>query len=106
ICGVLARTSPVHAVIRGAADSERFAAALRQRLLRERLANHARHLALIVQESRFRGEMGFDEAAQRFGAIASPEMHHLLTVDMRWSRERHNTWLRESAKTDLLGEPR
>jgi AcrR family transcriptional regulator len=106
ICGVLARTSPVHAVIRGAADSEHFAASLRQRLLHERLANHARHLALIVEESHFRAGMSVNEAAQRFGALASPEMHHLLTADMGWSRGRHNTWLWESAATDLLGTPR
>jgi AcrR family transcriptional regulator len=106
ICGVLARTSPVHAVIRGAADSEHFAASLRQRLLRERLDNHARHLALIVKGSRFRTGMRVDEAAQRFGALASPEMHHLLTADMGWSRDRHHAWLRESAETDLFGTPR
>jgi AcrR family transcriptional regulator len=103
ICGVLARTSPVHAVIRGAADSEHFAAALRQRLLHERVANHARHLALIVRESGFRTGIGVEDAAQRFGALASPEMHHLLRTDMGWSRDRHNSWLRESAETDLLG---
>jgi AcrR family transcriptional regulator len=106
ICGVLARTSPVHAVIRGAADGEHFAVALRQRLLRERLANHARHLALVVEESRFRGGMSVDQAAQRFGALASPEVHYLMTIDMGWSRDRHKDWLRESAESDLLGAPR
>lgn len=36
-CRILARTRPIHAVIRGAADKEAFAAALGRRLLRDRL---------------------------------------------------------------------
>jgi AcrR family transcriptional regulator len=36
-CRTLARTSPIHAVIRGAADREEFGVELRERLLRRRL---------------------------------------------------------------------
>jgi AcrR family transcriptional regulator len=36
-CRILARTRPIHAIIRGAADKEAFAAALGRQLLRERL---------------------------------------------------------------------
>ena len=43
-CGILARTWPIHAIIRGAADKEAFAAAFGQRLLEERLANQTERI--------------------------------------------------------------
>jgi hypothetical protein len=38
-CRILARTLPIHAIIRGAADKEAFAAEFGRRLMRERLNN-------------------------------------------------------------------
>ncbi|HSD10135.1 MAG TPA: helix-turn-helix domain-containing protein [Candidatus Binatia bacterium] len=43
-CRILARTRPIHAIIRGAADKEAFAAALGSRLLHERLANQTERI--------------------------------------------------------------
>ena len=50
VCQVLARTSPVHAVIRGAADGEEFAVALRQRLLDQRVKDIRSHLRFILPD--------------------------------------------------------
>ena len=52
-CRILARTRPIHAIIRGAADKEAFAAELGQRLLEERLTN---------QTERIRGYLADDLA--------------------------------------------
>ena len=43
-CRILARTRPIHAIIRGAADKEAFAADLGRRLLNERLANQTERI--------------------------------------------------------------
>jgi AcrR family transcriptional regulator len=101
-CAVLARTLPIHAVIRGASDKEVFAATLGRRLLDERL---------ISQTDRVRSYLGGDlkpglsveEAGQRYSALASPDLYHLLVVELGWSADSHRAWLTELLETDLLG---
>ena len=99
-CGVLARTSPVHAVIRGAADADGSLIALRKRLLAERIENNSvlrKYLA-----GGLRPGLTFTEAIERFVGLSSPEIHYLVTVDMGWTREQHCEWLFETASRDLL----
>lgn len=100
-CTILARTRPVHVVIRGASDKEAFAADLAKRLLHERLAN---------QTARIREYLGSDlapglsvvEAGQRYCALASPELYHMLTVEFGWKPPRHRKWLTELLARELL----
>ena len=100
-CTILARTRPVHVVIRGASDKEAFAAELAKRLLHERLAN---------QTARIREYLGSDlvpglsvvEAGQRYCALASPELYHMLTVEFGWKPPRHRKWLTELLARELL----
>ena len=47
--------------------------------------------------------MTAQEAGERYAALASPEMHHLLVVEMGWSPERHREWLTETVVAQLLG---
>lgn len=101
-CGVLSRTSPIHQVIRGAADSESFAVELSNRLLRERLASNVRHLRDYVGAD-LREGLTLQRAAERYCAITSPEMHHLLTVRLGWSRKAHQEWVVAHVVQDLLG---
>jgi AcrR family transcriptional regulator len=100
-CRTLARTSPVHAVIRGAADREEFAVDLRRRLLERRVDEIVR-LAGHLLDGALRPGMTTREAGERYAALASPEMHHLLVVEMGWSAERHREWLTETAVAQLL----
>ena len=102
-CGVLARTSAIHSVIRGAADSEPFAVALRHRLLRERLASNANRLRLYLGDA-LRPGLTFDQAAERYCALSSPELHHLLTVELGWSLQDHADWLATLVEQELLGD--
>jgi AcrR family transcriptional regulator len=98
---ILARTCPIHTVIRGAADKEAFAAALGRRLLHNRLTN---------QTARIREHLGSDlrqglsvaEAGQRYCALASPELYQMLTVEFGWTAEQHRTWLTELLESELL----
>lgn len=102
VCGVLARTSPVHVVIRGAADREEFAVTLQQGLLRTRVTKTRQFLQSIVGNA-LRPGLSIDEATQRFCAISSPEMHHLLIGQLGWTLEDHEEWFAELVERDLLG---
>lgn len=102
VCEVLAHTSPIHTVIRGAADSEPFAVDLRERLLQERLANITTWVRKYFAGS-LRPRLTVEQASQRCCALTSPELHHLLTVELGWKPDRHRTWLCDLLEAELLG---
>jgi AcrR family transcriptional regulator len=101
-CGILARTAAVHAVIRGAADKESFAVALRRRLMRDRLANQTERLRRYVGENLRKG-LSVAEAGERYCALTSPDIYYLLTVELGWTADRHRRWLSELIVAELLG---
>jgi AcrR family transcriptional regulator len=101
-CGVLARTRPIHAVIRGALGSEAFVGELRTRLFQTRLERNTAHLRTYIGDD-LRPGLTLREAAQRYFAIASPELYDLMTQQLGWSVAHHQRWLTETAARDLLG---
>jgi AcrR family transcriptional regulator len=101
-CGILARTWRIHAIIRGAADKEAFAAALGQRLLEERLANQTERIRRYLA-GHLRPGLSAVEAGERYCALASPELFHLLTVQLGWTAAQHRSWLTELLYAELLG---
>jgi AcrR family transcriptional regulator len=103
-CAILARTGPVHAVIRGAADKEPFAAALGNRLLRERVTNQTERIGRYLG-SALRPGLSVSEAGERYCALTSPELYHLLTVEFGWTAARHQSWLSSLLDAELLGTP-
>jgi hypothetical protein len=42
-------------------------------------------------------------AAERLCALTSPEMYHLTTAELGWSRERHREWIAALVERELLG---
>ena len=100
-CGILARTAAVHAVIRGAADKESFAVALRKRLLRDRLSNQTERLRRYVGDDLRKG-LSASEAGERYCALTSPELYYLLTVELGWAADQHRAWLTELLVSELL----
>lgn len=92
----------MHAVIRGAADSEQFAVELRERLLDQRLKDIRSNLRRTLPAG-VRPPLTWDQATERFAALASPEMHHLLTVELGWRLVQHRNWLTAIVDNDLLG---
>jgi AcrR family transcriptional regulator len=100
-CTILARTRPIHAVIRGAADKEAFAAELGHRLLQERLAAQTERIGRFLAGD-LRAGLSVAEAGQRYCALAGPELYHVLTVELSWTAKRHRTWLTELLVTELL----
>lgn len=101
-CRILARTRPIHAVIRGAADKEPFAAALNRRLLHDRLTAQTERVRKYLADD-LRAGLSLDQAGQRYCVLASPELYYLLTVELGWTADQHRTWLTDLLKTDLLG---
>ena len=101
-CRILARTRPIHAIIRGAADKEAFARALSRRLLGERLTNQTQRIRDYIGHD-LRSGVSVAEAAERYCALASPELYYLLTVELAWTADHHNAWLTQLLRTELLG---
>jgi len=100
-CGHLQHTSPIHALIRGAADSDSFAADLRRRLLAERLAAQTERARQFLA-GRLRPGLSVEEAGERYCALLSPELFHVLTTEMGWSPDRHRTWITGLLEVELL----
>jgi hypothetical protein len=103
-CAILARTQPIHAVIRGAADKEPFAAALGHRLLQDRLASQTERIRRFLGDALAPG-LSIPEAGERFCALASPDLYHLLTVELSWTADQHRDWLTRLLENDLLRPP-
>jgi AcrR family transcriptional regulator len=100
-CRILARTRPIHSVIRGAADKEAFAADLGSRLLHDRLASQTERVRRYLVDD-LRPDVSVSEAGQRYCALVSPELYYLLTVELGWTAEQHRTWLVDLLATELL----
>jgi AcrR family transcriptional regulator len=103
-CRILARTLSIHAIIRGAADNEPFAAELGRRLLTERLANQTERIRRYLGDA-LRPGLAVAEAGERYCALASPELYYLLTIELAWTAEQHRSWLTQLLHTELLGSP-
>ena len=104
-CRILARTRPIHAIIRGAADNEAFAADLGRRLLTERLTNQTERIRRQLGDT-LRPGLAVIDAGQRYCALTSPELYHLLTVELDWTPEQHQHWVTHLLQTELLGTER
>ena len=100
-CGVLARTRPVHLVIRGAADKEPFAAALQRRLVHERVVAQSERIRRFLDDD-LRPGLSPSEAGERYCVLASPEVYHLLIDEFEWSADRHRAWLTRLLESELL----
>lgn len=101
-CTILARTRPIHAVIRGAADKEPFAADLGRRLLHERLAAQTERIRKYLRRDLKRG-LSVAAAGERYCVLASPELYYLDTVELGWTAEQHRAWLTDLLAVELLG---
>jgi AcrR family transcriptional regulator len=100
-CETLARISPVHAVIKGAADGDPVAAELLADMLDRRLEIQSRNLRDHLGTG-LRDGLSLDAAAERYSALLSPDLYNLLTVDRRWPADRYEAWVAELLDRDLL----
>ena len=101
-CRILARTRPLHRVIRGAADKEPFAVALGRRLLADRLNAQTERIRTYLADDLKPG-LSVEEAGQRYCVLTSPELYYLLTTELGWTADAHREWLTTLLERDLLG---
>jgi AcrR family transcriptional regulator len=100
-CAILARTRPIHTVIRGAADKEPFAAELGSRLVHERLAAQTERVRRHLRGD-LRPGLSVAQAGQRYCALGSPELYNVVTVEFGWTADQHRAWLTDLLAGELL----
>jgi AcrR family transcriptional regulator len=98
----VALTSPIYATMTGAGTSASELDELQRQLRKLRFSSQAAVIAAIATEQTLRPELTIEEAADTFSALASPELHHILTTDRGWSQERYARWLEQTTKAALL----
>ena len=96
----LERVGPVIAVLAGAPREDAELSALLERLHEERLRN----LRVLVEALAANGPLRVDSeaAVETVWALASPDLHRLLTQIRGWTRERYCDWLSESLASLLI----
>lgn len=99
---VLERAGPIHHIIRSAASASPEIAKLAQWHSRTRLKGQTEFVRWVAANGRLRGNQSVEGAAQEFWALASPELHHLLTVALGWSHDRYEKWLARMLRAALL----
>jgi AcrR family transcriptional regulator len=100
-CETLGRASPIHAVLRAAADGHPFAADLQERMLASRLDTQSRNLRVVLGDA-LRPGLGFDVAAEHYSALLSPELFHLLTVTRAWAPDQYESWVADTLTREFL----
>jgi AcrR family transcriptional regulator len=100
-----ALTSPIYAMIASAGTGEDELSKLQTRLLEMRFGGQRKIMIALTQGRPLRPGLTAEQAADTFSALASPELHHLLTVRRGWSQRRYAQWLEKTALAALLGKP-
>jgi AcrR family transcriptional regulator len=90
-------TSPMYAVIREAGEPK----GLQRQLLEMRFREQRTVMAAIAKGESLPSGLTVEDAADTFSALASPELHHVLTVDRGWSQRRYARWLERTVESAL-----
>ncbi len=99
---IMARMSPVFALLRTTAKTDPEIAALLARLLHERLGGMSFFVEQLSRIDPLRGQLPADQASATVWAISSAEVFDLLTRDLGWSEEQYVTWLSSTLVRLLL----
>jgi AcrR family transcriptional regulator len=95
-------TSPIYAIIAAAGTGEDELDELQRNLLEMRFGGQREIMIALVQGEQLRPGLTVEQAADTFSALASPELHHLLTVKRGWSQRRYAQWLEQTVNAALL----
>jgi AcrR family transcriptional regulator len=98
---ILAHTSPIHAVIRGAIGSEATARDLHTHLLTDRRQALAGLMTELLAGD-LRPGLTVEESTDTFLALLSPELYDLLRNHLGWSAQRWIGWLTRILDSELL----
>lgn len=95
-------TSPMYAVIRSAGTGAQELSGLDAELREMRYGQQAKIMRAVVDGGTLAPGLSVKAAAETFSALASPELHQLLTKGRRWSSRRYSSWLEGIVKSVLL----
>lgn len=95
-------TSPIYAVMRAAGAGVSELQELQRSLQEYRFSGQAQLIVTIANGRSLRPGVSVEEAAATFSALASPELHHILTADRGWSQDRYAQWLERTVEATLL----
>ena len=95
-------TSPIYAVIRSAGTGAEELSELDAELREMRYGDQAKVMRAVVDGGTLAPGLSVKAAAETFSALASPELHQLLTEGRRWSPRRYSSWLEGIVKSVLL----
>ena len=95
-------TSPVYAIIASAGTGDHELDELQNNLLDMRFAGQREIIIALAQGESFRPGLTAEQAADTFSALASPELHHLLTARRGWSQQRYARWLEQTVKAAII----
>lgn len=99
---IMERVGPLFGVMRAAATTEPEIAALLERLLSARRENLGVFVQWLAHNGPLRPMLTEGEATDTVWTLTSAEVHHLLTVDRGWSKERYIQWLGDTLVVVLL----
>ena len=97
---VLARVGPLHAAVRSAVDGDPELLALKRSHDEARYRGQLEFVRLLGDG--LRPGLTLEAARDAYWAVASPEVHHLLTVDRGWDSDRYRAWLVQVLEPALL----
>lgn len=100
---ILARAGPLHRVIREAAATDPEIAALHEKHHRERLIGQTEFVRWLGANGTLTHDT--ERSGEILWALASPELHDLLTRTLGWSDDAYEHWLAEALEAQLLPCP-
>jgi AcrR family transcriptional regulator len=99
---IMGRVGPVFGIMRTAAETEPDIAELFQRILQERMQGMIQFVRWVAANGPLRDGQTIEDAAETVWAVSSAEVHHLFTVNRRWSGDRYEAWLCDTLTRLLL----
>jgi AcrR family transcriptional regulator len=99
---VLSRVGPLHAIVRSLVDTDAELGAYKRRQDELRYKFQLEFVRLL--EDSLRPGLNLEAARDIYWTVASPEVHHLLTVDRGWPNERYRDWLMSVLEPALLAQ--
>jgi TetR/AcrR family transcriptional regulator, regulator of autoinduction and epiphytic fitness len=100
----VALTSPIYAIMRAAGAGTPELDDLQRRLHEYRFSRQALFVTKVADQHSLRAGLSAEEAADTFSALASPELHHILTAHRGWPQERYARWLERTVLAALLAD--
>jgi TetR/AcrR family transcriptional regulator, regulator of autoinduction and epiphytic fitness len=96
IYAIMARMSPLFALLRIAAKTDPEIASLQRQLLDGRMQGMSYLVRQLERIQPLREGLSTEQAAETLWVASSAEVFQLLTADRGWTREQYCTWLADS----------